>query len=90
MGGDHRAVGQLHIGQKTLVAAQEPAWCEWMGDIHLSPGYLAPKNQYFCLAVRLCLLRRQAARPPKKAPARVNTQMVMVTASSLVVIMCAP
>jgi hypothetical protein len=33
-----------------------------------------------------CLLRRQAARVPKKAPAAVKTQIVMVTAISLVVI----
>jgi hypothetical protein len=36
---------------------------------------------------RACFLRRQAARPPKKLPAAVNTQIVMVTAVSLVVIM---
>lgn len=33
------------------------------------------------------LLRRTAARVPKNAPAAVNTQMVTVTAVSLVVIM---
>ena len=35
-------------------------------------------------------LRRQAARPPKTLPARANTHMVMVTAYSLVVIICIP
>jgi len=37
--------------------------------------------------VRFCFLRRQTARLPKKAPAAVNTQIVIVTARSLVVIM---
>jgi hypothetical protein len=47
----------------------------------------ANHTDYFRPSARLSLLRRQAARPPKKAPASVNTQMVMVTAYSLVVIM---
>jgi hypothetical protein len=42
------------------------------------------------LSALFFLLRRQAARPPKKTPARVNAQMVMVTANSLVVIMGPP
>jgi hypothetical protein len=39
----------------------------------------------FCFSARLLILRRQAARVPKKVPAAVNTQIVMVTALSLVV-----
>jgi hypothetical protein len=41
-------------------------------------------------SARVSFLRRKAVRPPKKAPARVNTQMQMVTAYSLVVIMRSP
>ena len=41
-------------------------------------------------SARPFFLRRQAARPPKKTPARVNAQIMMVTAYSLVVIMCPP
>jgi hypothetical protein len=37
--------------------------------------------------VLFCFLRRQTARVPKKVPEAVNTQIVMVTAISLVVIM---
>jgi hypothetical protein len=44
-------------------------------------------DDFFCLHPGFSPLRRQAARPPKKAPARVNAQMVMVTVYSLVVIM---
>jgi hypothetical protein len=39
------------------------------------------------VAACFCFLRRQTAREPKKVPAAVNTQIVMVTAISLVVIM---
>ena len=41
----------------------------------------------FVLSARFCTLRRQAARLPKKVPAAVNTQIVTVTAVSLVVSM---
>ena len=41
----------------------------------------------FRSSARLCFLRRQAALPPKKVPAAVSTQIVTVTAVSLVVIM---
>jgi hypothetical protein len=38
------------------------------------------------LPERFCFLRRQTAREPKKVPAAVNAQIVIVTAISLVVI----
>lgn len=50
---------------------------------------LSPSSYGFSPSTRLSPLRRQAARPPKKIPAKVNTQMVMVTAYSLVVIIAA-
>lgn len=41
----------------------------------------------FCFLAYFSFLRRMAARLPKKMPAAVNTQIVIVTAVSLVVIM---
>jgi hypothetical protein len=42
-------------------------------------------GSFFSFSVRFCTLRRQAARVPKKVPAAVKTQMVIVNALSLVV-----
>jgi len=54
-------------------------------------GQLAARKKYHLFpSARFCRLRLQAARPPKNTPARVRTQMVMVTAYSLVVIMISP
>lgn len=50
-------------------------------------GKVVQRGRDFRSSACLFLLRRKVARAPKKVPAAVNTQMVMVTAVSLVVIM---
>ena len=82
----------MDMGGYLSPCGRKPEHSAFRGEIGTTQGGQSGLLYFFSPSERFCLLRRQAARPPKKPPARVRTHMMMRTIYSLVlgIFMSAP